>query len=87
MFDGERFDPKRSLIKNLAFDNLGVYTFGAQCVEVEVDEATGKVEVLRAWSAQDAGRAINPVAVEGQIQGAFVAGPWLRALRGDGVGR
>ncbi len=74
VFDGERFDPKRSLIRNLAFDNLGVYTFGAQCVEVEVDEVTGKVEVLRAWSAQDAGRAINPMAVEGQIQGAFVQG-------------
>jgi len=74
VFDGERFDPKRSLIRNLAFDNLGIYTFGAQCVEVEVDELTGKVEVLRAWSAQDAGRAINPVAVEGQIQGAFAQG-------------
>jgi CO/xanthine dehydrogenase Mo-binding subunit len=74
VFDGERFDPKRALIKNLAFDNLGVYTFGAQCVEIEVDEVTGRVTVLRAWSAQDAGRAINPVAVEGQIQGAFVQG-------------
>jgi CO/xanthine dehydrogenase Mo-binding subunit len=74
VFDGERFDPKRSLIERLAFDNLGVYTFGAQCVEVEVDEVTGKIEVLRAWSAHDVGRAVNPVSCEGQIQGGFVQG-------------
>ncbi|HEV3484545.1 MAG TPA: molybdopterin cofactor-binding domain-containing protein, partial [Vicinamibacterales bacterium] len=45
VFDGERFDPKRALIERLAFDNLGVYTFGAQCVEVEVDTLTGRVAV------------------------------------------
>jgi CO/xanthine dehydrogenase Mo-binding subunit len=74
VFDGERFDPKRALIERLAFDNLGVYTFGAQCVEIEVDEVTGKIEVLRAWSAHDVGRAVNPVSCEGQIQGGFVQG-------------
>lgn len=74
VFDGERFDPKRASIDRLAFDNLGVYTFGAQCVEVEVDTLTGKIEVLRAWSAHDVGKAINPASVEGQIQGGFVQG-------------
>jgi CO/xanthine dehydrogenase Mo-binding subunit len=74
VFDGERFDPKRALIERLAFDNLGIYTFGAQCVEVEVDTVTGRVEVLRIWSAHDVGRAINPTSVEGQIQGGIVQG-------------
>jgi CO/xanthine dehydrogenase Mo-binding subunit len=74
VFDGERFDPKRALIERLAFDNLGVYTFGAQCVEVEVDTVTGRVEVLRVWSAHDVGKAINPTSVEGQIQGGIVQG-------------
>lgn len=74
VYDGERFDPKRALIERLAFDNLGVYTFGAQAVEVDVDTVTGKVEVLRAWSAHDVGRAINPQSCEGQIQGGFVQG-------------
>jgi CO/xanthine dehydrogenase Mo-binding subunit len=74
VYDGERFDPKRALIERLAFDNLGIYTFGAQCVEVEVDTTTGKIEVLRAWSAHDVGKAINPTSVEGQIQGGFVQG-------------
>jgi CO/xanthine dehydrogenase Mo-binding subunit len=74
VFDGERFDPKRALIERLAFDNLGIYTFGAQCVEVEVDTVTGRVEVLRVWSAHDVGKAINPTSVEGQIQGGIVQG-------------
>jgi CO/xanthine dehydrogenase Mo-binding subunit len=74
VFDGERFDPKRALIERLAFDNLGVYTFGAQCAEVEVDTVTGKIAVLRVWSAHDVGKAINPSNVEGQIQGGIVQG-------------
>jgi CO/xanthine dehydrogenase Mo-binding subunit len=74
VFDGPPFDPKRAAIHQLAFPNLGVYTYGAHCVEVDVDEATGVVEVRRAWCAHDVGRAINPVACEGQIQGGFVQG-------------
>jgi len=74
VFDGPRFDPKRAAIHQLAFANLGVYTYGAHCVEVDVDEATGAVQVRRAWCAHDVGRAINPVSCEGQIQGGFVQG-------------
>jgi CO/xanthine dehydrogenase Mo-binding subunit len=53
---------------------MGAYIFGAQGVEVEVDEVTGAVEVTGAWIASDVGRAINPDAVEGQLQGGFVQG-------------
>jgi CO/xanthine dehydrogenase Mo-binding subunit len=74
VFDGPGFDPKRASIHRLAFANLGVYTFGAHCVEVDVDDATGAVQVRRAWCAHDVGRAINPVSCEGQIQGGFVQG-------------
>ena len=74
MFDGEKVDPKRALLDGFVFDNFGIYVFGAHAIEVEVDCATGRVEVLRAWCAHDVGKAINPVAVEGQIQGAFVQG-------------
>jgi CO/xanthine dehydrogenase Mo-binding subunit len=58
----------------LSLEALGVHTFGAQLVEVEVDETTGAVEVLRAVCAHDVGRAINPGATEGQIQGGFAQG-------------
>jgi CO/xanthine dehydrogenase Mo-binding subunit len=74
VFDGPPFDPKRAVLHQLAFPNLGVYTYGAHCVEVDVDELTGAVEVRRAWCAHDVGRAINPVSCEGQIQGGFVQG-------------
>ncbi len=74
MYDGERFDPKRAIVKGFPFANIGTYVFGAQAVELEVDEATGRVALLEAWSAHDVGRAINPLCVEGQIQGGFVQG-------------
>ncbi|MDH3232727.1 MAG: molybdopterin-dependent oxidoreductase [Alphaproteobacteria bacterium] len=74
LYDGEPFDPKRTAMMGFPFGNLGVYLFGAQAVEVEVDEVTGKTDVKRAWLAHDVGKAINPGAVEGQIQGGFVQG-------------
>jgi CO/xanthine dehydrogenase Mo-binding subunit len=48
--------------------------FCTQFVDVEVDPDTGKVTVLRAVVAQDAGRAIHPSYVEGQMQGGVVQG-------------
>jgi CO/xanthine dehydrogenase Mo-binding subunit len=45
------------------------FTFGAQAVEVAVDTETGEVRLLKSVACHDIGRAINPAAVEGQIQG------------------
>jgi len=45
------------------------FTFGAQAVEVAVDTGTGEITLLKSVAAHDVGRAINPAAVEGQIQG------------------
>ena len=42
--------------------------------DVEVDPETGHTQILRAVAVQDAGRAIHPAYVEGQIQGAVVQG-------------
>ncbi|MDD5333040.1 MAG: 4-hydroxybenzoyl-CoA reductase subunit alpha [Rhodoferax sp.] len=50
------------------------YSYAAQVVEVEVDEDTGMVRVVQVWVAHDCGRAINPLAVEGQIQGSVWMG-------------
>jgi len=50
------------------------YSYAAQVVEVAVDEATGVVRVLRVWVAHDCGRAINPLSVEGQVQGSVWMG-------------
>jgi len=45
------------------------YAYGAQAVEVAVDTETGEVTVLKCIGAHDVGQAINPQAVEGQIEG------------------
>jgi 4-hydroxybenzoyl-CoA reductase subunit alpha len=50
------------------------FSYGAQVVEVEVDEETGGFTVEKVWIAHDCGRAINPLAVEGQVQGAIWMG-------------
>jgi CO/xanthine dehydrogenase Mo-binding subunit len=48
--------------------------FAVHIVDVEVDPETGKVDILRYTALQDAGKAIHPSYVEGQIQGGAVQG-------------
>jgi CO/xanthine dehydrogenase Mo-binding subunit len=48
--------------------------FSAQVAEVEVDPETGEVTVLRWITAQDAGFAINPLSVAGQMEGGTAQG-------------
>lgn len=50
------------------------YSFGACVAEVEVDPDTGKVDVLQIWGAHDCGKALNPLAVEGQLEGSWHMG-------------
>jgi 4-hydroxybenzoyl-CoA reductase subunit alpha len=50
------------------------FSYAAQVVEVSVDEATGVVAVDKVWAALDCGYAINPLAVEGQIEGSISMG-------------
>jgi CO/xanthine dehydrogenase Mo-binding subunit len=53
-------------------DAYGVYSYACCAVELEVDLDTFETEVLRVTTAQDVGKAIHPVLVEGQIQGGTV---------------
>ena len=50
------------------------YSFTAHVAEVEVDDETGQVQVRRIWVAHDCGRALNPVLVEGQMEGSAYMG-------------
>ena len=65
------YDPPTKLVdKDTYKGNISAaYGFGAQMAEVEVDIETGQVRVLRLACANDVGFAINPMAVEGQIEG------------------
>jgi xanthine dehydrogenase YagR molybdenum-binding subunit len=51
-----------------------VRTFGAQCVEVEVDVETGEVTVLRVVASHDCGRVVNPTMVDSQVVGGVTQG-------------
>jgi len=48
------------------------YGYVAQAAEVEIDTETGHVRLLRVISADDVGKAVNPLQVQGQIEGAVV---------------
>ncbi len=50
------------------------FSYAAQVVEVAVDEDTGQITIERVWAALDCGYAINPLAVEGQIEGSVWMG-------------
>ena len=65
-------------------------SFCAQIAEVEVDEETGDVNLLNLAVVQEVGRAINPLAVEGQMQGGAIQGVgWalLEEMRYDDDGQ
>jgi 4-hydroxybenzoyl-CoA reductase subunit alpha len=50
------------------------YSYSAQVAEVTVDEETGRITVERIVAAHDCGRALNPLTVEGQIEGSVYMG-------------
>ena len=53
---------------------FSTYVYATQIADVEVDDETGEVEVLRIVAAHDCGTPINPMLVEGQIQGGISMG-------------
>jgi xanthine dehydrogenase YagR molybdenum-binding subunit len=55
-------------------DHTGIFTFGVQMAEVEVDPATGIVKVLRIVAAHDGGRILNPTLAESQLEGGIIQG-------------
>ena len=61
------FDPETGVC-----DPHVTYGYGTQIAEVEVSEQTGEVRLKKVWAAHDVGQALNPLHVEGQIQGAVI---------------
>lgn len=57
-----------------AGDKHFAYSFAAQAIEVEVNLDTGEVRVVRAVGATDVGRAINPLGLQGQVEGGLIMG-------------
>lgn len=64
------YDPPTEMLdKDLRGNVSATYGFAAQVVLLDVDGATGRIVVRRVASAHDVGRALNPLAAEGQVHG------------------
>ncbi|HMZ06021.1 MAG TPA: molybdopterin-dependent oxidoreductase [Anaerolineales bacterium] len=50
------------------------FSFGVQAAEVEVNKRTGEVNVLKVISANDVGMAVNPLGLQGQVEGGVMMG-------------
>lgn len=67
------WDAKTVMHDDKVYGNIApAYSFAAQAVEVEVDIETGQVTVLDSYVADDCGKALNPIAIHGQTNGATV---------------
>lgn len=69
------YDPPNEMADEQLRGNLSAaYSFGAHAIQVQVDRETGRVQVLRVGAAHDVGRALNPMLIEGQIEGGIHMG-------------
>jgi xanthine dehydrogenase molybdenum-binding subunit len=50
------------------------FSFATQAAEVEVNKVTGEVRVLKVISANDVGMAVNPLGLQGQVEGGVMMG-------------
>ena len=72
---GQINDTGGPIVGRAAVDPAGAGgSYCGQIVDVEIDPETGKVDILRFTTVQDAGKAIHPSYVEGQMQGGSVQG-------------
>jgi carbon-monoxide dehydrogenase large subunit len=66
-------EPGMEATEHVVLDNLA-FACGTAVVEVEVDIETGGVEVLKYVISHDSGTIINPMIVDGQVQGGTAHG-------------
>lgn len=64
-----RTPPMGKMHKGAAAGLAPAYSFSAYVTEVSVDVETGQIKVDKVWAAHDCGKALNPLAVKGQIIG------------------
>jgi 4-hydroxybenzoyl-CoA reductase subunit alpha len=67
-------DQTREWITNPKGQFAAAFSYGSAVVEVKVDPETGQVEVLDVWASHDCGRAINPAAVQVQMDAGVAMG-------------
>jgi CO/xanthine dehydrogenase Mo-binding subunit/aerobic-type carbon monoxide dehydrogenase small subunit (CoxS/CutS family) len=82
------------------YRNYFAYNYACQIAIVEVDTATGLVEVKKVFAFHDVGKALNPLKIKGQLEGSIIMGigyalseefvmnqgiPKTKTLRGCGI--
>ncbi len=74
-FPGSYAPPKRAgKYKGGGVGPSPCYSYSACVVELTVDEETGEIELHDVWIGHDVGRALNPLLVEGQVEGSVYMG-------------
>jgi len=74
-FPGSYAPPKRAgKYKGGGVGPSPCYSYSASVVELTVDAETGEIELHDVWIAHDIGRALNPLLVEGQVEGSVYMG-------------
>lgn len=61
----------------------GTFSYGTSVAEIIIDSQTGKIKILRFIACHDCGKAINPMAVEGQLEGAVVQAGVASIMEGN----
>lgn len=64
-----KIDFEREWVSRPFGQMAGTYSFGASVAEIKIDEETGKITMPHFVTAHDCGKALNPMAVEGQMEG------------------
>lgn len=80
-FRGEPIEASGSFFPGIDFERewvsrpwgqmAGTFSFGTSVAEVDIDSETGKITIPHFTAAHDCGRPINPMAVEGQMEGSI----------------
>jgi xanthine dehydrogenase molybdenum-binding subunit len=66
--------PSQFQNKEFKGDVSGNYAFATQAIQVEVDTVTGKIKVENVHVSQDVGRVLNPMGLQGQMEGGIATG-------------
>ncbi|VBB45143.1 Aldehyde oxidase and xanthine dehydrogenase, molybdopterin binding domain protein [uncultured Desulfatiglans sp.] len=66
-----KIDFEREWVSRPRGQMAGTFSFGTSVAEVSIDRETGRITIPRFTAAHDCGRPINPMAVEGQMEGSI----------------
>lgn len=76
-------DLKREWVKRPYGQMAGTFSYGTSVAEVVVDRKTGKIRIPRFIACHDCGKAINPMAVEGQLEGSVMQAGVASIMEGN----